>query len=116
MTGKQLYKVLICKDNYLINPLNNEEEVYTRGEAIKKARAFNGKIEKVEQKLYDSHSFATCSVQDVRDFLKVGGTLPTLTKMTDDELDTFIERCSRRYVIHNADYGINFNELERLAK
>ena len=78
----------------------------------------NEKAAMFKGKLYQSHAFATCSVQDVREYLENNSILdyPKLSKMTDDELDLFIDRCSVKFVIHNADYGIDYNELERLAE
>lgn len=132
MTSTQLYRVKLKYnhtasnvqhvDGYLYDPWAQKPHTYTRGEALKKARMFGGKIEATGEKLYESHSFATCSVQDVRNFLSsqreedTRANFPKLLSMTDDELDKFIERYSTKFVIHNADYGIDYSELERTAE
>lgn len=111
-----------AKDGYLFdNQFTKDFCSYTRGEAIKKARMFNGKIEFYEEIIeYPVYNFAVASVPTVREALvendKDGDFYPRLGKLTDNELDSLLERCySDGCYIHNTDYTLDLEELERLA-
>lgn len=124
LTDPRTYKSEQHKDGYLYDPWKQKIALYSRGEAIKKARIFNGKMELTDQKIYKDHVIFSIDVGWVRDLMRVSGNTqeilkecPTLSRMSEDELDSVLHTLATgefNYTL-NMPEGLNLQALEDFA-